>query len=101
MEPQKTLKLIKSAVSFKLIVTEFLEKKIRLACSKIWDVEWSGILFYRVEGTMENNDLVIKGVDFFPMDIGTSTYTEFQNSPEAVAYMAEADLLDCQVGLIH
>lgn len=102
MEPQKTaIKLIKNSESFKIIISDFLEKKIRFTCSKIWDVEWSGILFYKVEGTFENKDLVIRGIDFFPMDIGSAAYTEFVNSPDAISYMVDADLLDCQTGLIH
>ena len=35
------------------------------------------------------------------MDIGSSTYTEFDMNPYVISYMTDNDLLDCQVGLIH
>ena len=35
------------------------------------------------------------------MDIGTTAYTEYNESPDIVSYMIEKDLLDCHRGLIH
>lgn len=100
-QPKTATKLVKNSESFKIIISDFLERKIRYTCSKIWDVEWSGILFYKTEGTFEDKNLVIRGIDFFPMDIGSAGYTEFVNSPDAISYMVDADLLECQTGLIH
>ena len=83
---------------------ENVEEKIRFLCAQVHEVEWSGILFYKKAGTMEDGSLVITCVDIFPMDIGTSTYTEFDNSPDAVSYMCDhSELLapDVYNGLIH
>lgn len=88
--------------NYKLIIPAEVEKKIRFACQKVWSTEWSGTLFFTHEGSFENNDLVIRCVDIYIMDIGTQAYTEFDMNPDVIAYMTEnPELLDCQMGLIH
>ena len=88
--------------NYKLIIPAEVERKIRFACQKVWNTEWSGTLFFTHEGSFENNDLVIRCVDIYIMDIGTQTYTEFDMNPDVIAYMTEhTELLDCQLGLIH
>lgn len=88
--------------NYKLIIPAEVERKIRFACQKVWSTEWSGTLFFTHEGSFENNDLVIRCVDIYIMDIGTQTYTEFDMNPDVIAYMCEnPELLDCQMGLIH
>ena len=88
--------------NYKLIIPIEVERKIRFACQKVWNTEWSGTLFFTHEGSFENNDLVIRCVDIYIMDIGTQTYTEFDMNPDVIAYMTEhSELLDCQLGLIH
>lgn len=87
---------------YKIIIPTEVERKIRFVCQKVWDTEWSGTLFFTHEGSFENNDLVIRCVDIYIMDIGTKTYTEFDMNPDVIAYMCEnPELLNCQVGLIH
>jgi proteasome lid subunit RPN8/RPN11 len=84
------------------VIPEGVEKKIRFMCKELPTVEWSGVLFYTYEGTFENKDLTIICKDFFVMDIGNATYTEFINSPDVAAYMCEnPELIDCQMALIH
>ena len=88
--------------NYKLIIPAEVERKIRFACQKVWSTEWSGTLFFTHEGSFENNDLVIRCVDIYIMDIGTQAYTEFDINPDVIAYMCEnPELLDCQMGLIH
>ena len=88
--------------NYKLVIPQEVERKIRFACQKVWNTEWSGTLFFTHEGSFENNDLTIKCVDIYIMDIGTQTYTEFDMNPDVIAYMTEnPELLDCQIGLIH
>lgn len=87
---------------YKIIIPTEVERKIRFVCQKVWDTEWSGTLFFTHEGSFENNDLVIRCVDIYIMDIGTKTYTEFDMNPDVIAYMCEnPELLNCQIGLIH
>lgn len=88
--------------NYKLIIPAEVERKIRFACQKVWSTEWSGALFFTHGGSFENNDLVIRCVDIYIMDIGTQAYTEFDMNPDVIAYMCEnPKLLDCQMGLIH
>lgn len=100
----ETLKLIKQDSTYKIVIPENVEEKIRFLCAQVHEVEWSGILFYKKSGTMEDGSLVITCADIFPMDIGTGTYTEFDNSPDAVSYMCDhPELLapDVYNGLVH
>lgn len=96
------ISLIKMASTYNMVIPQKVENKIRHICNKVWDVEWSGTLFYKYSGSFENKDLVITCEDIYVMDIGTSAYTEFDMSPDVIGYMAEnPELLDCQIGLIH
>lgn len=102
--PQKAIKLIQKSgtYNYKLVIPAEVERKIRFACQKVWNTEWSGTLFFTHEGSFANNDLVIKCVDIYIMDIGNATYTEFDMNPDVIAYMTNnPELLDCQLGLIH
>lgn len=102
MEKKTLLPLEKHSTIYELIVPIEVEKKIRHLCSRISEVEWSGTLFYTASGSYEEDNLKIHCVDIFPMDIGSAAYTEFDMSPDVVAYMtSHPELLDCQMGLIH
>lgn len=103
-QPTQSTKLVQKlgTYNYKLVIPAEVERKIRFACQRVWNTEWSGTLFFTHEGTFENNDLVIRCVDIYIMDIGTQAYTEFDMNPDVIAYMCEnPELLDCQMGLIH
>lgn len=103
-EVKPVLELVHRQDIFKIVIPVEVEKKIRFLCKNIWDVEWSGVLFYKVEGAFEDKSLTIRCVDLFQMDIGTSTYTEFNVSPDMATYMVDhPELLEEGIyqGLIH
>lgn len=103
-QSKKEIRLVQKSdtYNYKLIIPAEVERKIRFACQKVWSTEWSGTLFFTHEGSFENDDLVIRCVDIYIMDIGTQAYTEFDMNPDVIAYMTEhPELLDCQLGLIH
>ena len=103
-EVKSVLELVHRQDIFKIVIPAEVEKKIRFLCKNIWDVEWSGILFYKVEGAFEDKSLTIRCVDLFQMDIGTSAYTEFNVSPDMATYMVDhPELLEEGIyqGLIH
>ena len=103
-QPTKVISLVQKlgTYNYKLIIPAEVERKIRFTCQKVWNTEWSGTLFFTHEGSFENDDLVIRCVDIYIMDIGTQAYTEFDMNPDVIAYMTEhSELLDCQMGLIH
>ena len=106
MQPQEVKtplpQLIKGQSTYKLIVPENVEEKIRYLIRKFPHTEWSGILFYNHTGGFETNDLVITCQDIFPMDLGTSGWTEFKMTPDVSSYIAQnIELFDCDMGLCH
>lgn len=95
-------RLIKQSATYKIIVPEKVEEKIRYLLRKFPTTEWSGILFYTHTGGFETNDLVINCEDIYPMDLGTSGYTEFKMTSEVSSYIANnMELFDCETGLVH
>ena len=99
----KTLpKLVKGQSTYKLIVPQDVEEKIRYLLRKFPSTEWSGVLFITHDGSFETNDLVITCKDIYPMDLGNSTFTEFKMNEDVAAYMAQnIELFDCEIGLVH
>lgn len=88
--------------NYKLIIPKDVESKIRYLQNKFPTVEWSGILFYTHSGSFKEG-LTITCKDIYPMDLGTSTYTEFFMSEDVASYIAKNTdtLWDCELGLIH
>lgn len=94
--------ITKGSSTYKLIVPTKVEEKIRYLIRKFPHTEWSGVLFITHTGTFEDNDLVITCEDIYPMDLGTSGWTEFKMSEDVAAYMADnLELFDCEIGLVH
>lgn len=101
---QKTLPQLqkKESPTYKLIVPENVEEKIRYLLRKYPSTEWSGVLFITHEGTFEDNNLVITCKDIYPMDLGNAVFTEFQMNEDVASYMAEnIELFDCDMALVH
>ena len=98
MEEQR---LLKTQSSYKLIIPQHVEGKIRTLLREVHNIEWSGVLFYTYSGSFETNDLVLVCQDLVPMNIGSTGYTEFDVNEDIITYMTMHDLLDCQMGLIH
>lgn len=96
------MELIESKKKVFLDISMVAEYKIRALCSMLPNREWSGVLFYEVEGGFEDLDAMKLHVrDFITLDIGSGAFTEFEITPDVCAYMVENNLLDCQTGLIH
>lgn len=84
-----------------MIIPDDVERKIRQWCILNPATEWSGTLFYDTEGTLEEENFKAIAKDFYVSDVGSSGYTEYEMNPEVITYMAEKDLLDCKIALIH
>lgn len=94
--------LVKMPTTYKLFVPRKVEEKIRYLCRKFPTLEWSGILFTTHEGNFEDGSLKITCQDIYPMDLGSSTYTEFKTDETVAGYIAEnIDLFTCDMNLIH
>ena len=87
---------------FSLKISDKLEKKIRVLCNKFPSTEWSGQLFYTYTGSLDKGDLAFVAEDLLFMDTGDATTTEFYlDEGNAAAYIADHELWNCQVGLVH
>ncbi len=87
----------------KIIIPEDVIKKIQYLCTIISTVEWSGILFYTVKGTIKNpSKMVITLKDILPMDRGSASSTEFTYDKRYVEFlMNNEERLNYKSGLIH
>ncbi len=93
-----------SDVSFELLLTQEIDEKIRYMCSRFPSLEWSGVLFYKHndETNKKIKDTKLTAIDFYPLDIGSSTYTEFSHSPDFAGFIANnPEYMDMRQGLIH
>lgn len=101
MQEEKSI-LVKNHInSYKLIVRDKLENKIRFLCSRFYNTEWSGVLFWTISGSFESKDIIVYAEDFLLMDIGGATTTAFEMSPKVISYMTENNLMNTYVGLMH
>lgn len=83
-------------------ITQKLQNQIRHLCKQVADVEWSGVLFYTVEGTFGDPNFKCICQELFLMDIGTSGYTEYEFGPDVIKHMMDnKHLLKMLKGHIH
>lgn len=84
-------------------LTDKVLEEIKYLNSEIYDEEWSGILFYKLTGSVENiENLEILLVDILPMDKGSSVSTSFEYDEDFLKYLDDnPELEDCKHGLIH
>lgn len=77
--------------------------KVKYLCRAIPEVEWSGILFYEVKGSIrepESMEVVLK--DILPMDKGTGTFTSYNLDKRFVDYLMDnPEAMMWKVGHIH
>ena len=101
---EKKLELLHQQTIYKMVIPQEVERKIRLLCREIHNVEWSGVLFYKTTGAFEDKSLTITCVDIFQMDEGTGGYTEYDMSPDVCSYICDhPELMEAGIyqGLIH
>lgn len=77
--------------------------QIMTLCGKLSRVEWSGTLFYNVEGEFGEPGFAIEARELYLLDIGSAAYTEYEtNDPEFYQFlMQRADLREMRMGHIH
>lgn len=88
----------------KIIVTKDLQKIIDQLHYKVGATEWSGVLFYKLtKGDIKKmKDLEFTAEFLYPMNIGSSTYTEFEFSGELMnAYDIHENAMNLSIGQVH
>lgn len=89
MQIKKELKtsLLELNQKITLNIDKQILEKIKFLCHNIKDVEWSGILFYKLKGTISNPDKVSIDIkDILLMNKGSKTYTNFSWDSDLVNY---------------
>lgn len=76
---QSRLLLVEIEGTPKVIITNDFLNQVKYLCQKVSSVEWSGIVYYNIKGSIKDPDnLVITPKYIFPMDIGTSGFTSYE-----------------------
>ena len=77
--------------------------QIKWLCKEISRVEWSGVLFYSMEGSITDpENLVFTLEHILPMHKGTSGYTEYELGEAVIEYMMENEESEnWKMGHIH
>lgn len=77
--------------------------QIMTLCGRLPRVEWSGTLFYDVQGEFGEPGFSIEAKELYLQDIGTSSYTEYEtNDPEFYqVLMQRPELRTMRMGHIH
>lgn len=74
-------------------------------CAQVNKDEWSGMLFYDTFGDLGNDDFRIVANEFYLLDIGHSTYTEYdltKPDPEFIKFlMTNKHIMNMKKGHIH
>ena len=94
--------LILKRTKYKMFIPKEVENKIGLLLENIRNIEWSGVLFYDIEGSFEDGSLKVICKDILPMDIGNDTYTEWDMNADVVSYIVDhPELVGSYQGLVH
>jgi len=73
---QKSFPVFNSDVKIKLVVTEKCNQQINLINKNIPKLEWSGILFYAVDGSiLDPTNMTLTCHHVYPIDIGSKAHT--------------------------
>ncbi len=77
--------------------------KVKYLCKLISKEEWSGVLFYSIQGTIKDvSKMIITVEDILPLDKGSSAYTEYSLDDRLIDYMMEnPESQDYKIGHIH
>lgn len=101
----KQLEVVQLQDKLNLLMPDEVLMKIKYLCKNIPRVEWSGILFYTIEGTVkEPSKMKITLQDILPMDMGSSAYTEYEVDARYVDFLMEEGQehrMDWHMGHIH
>lgn len=86
----------------KLFIPATFQEQVKYLCSRIWEVEWSGILFYSTKGEFGTKDFEVTAEYILLMNKGSQAYTEFQTDESLVQFlMKNPEYFNMNQGLIH
>ena len=100
---KEKISTVASKQTIKTVVTTDVYNKMKYLCEKISAVEWSGVLFYTVEGSIKDpENMVITMQNILPLDKGTSGYTEYTLDERLTDFLMDnPSHLGYKIGHIH
>lgn len=102
--PTKSLTKLDRLPNVVVKLSQAVQKKIDYL-HKIYNVEWSGFIYYKiVEGSIIADNLTLEVVDFFPLSVDSSTYTEFKAANLEASNSSEfqnLELSGLKKGVLH
>lgn len=88
--------------NFKINVPVSFQKKIEYLHTRFPGKEWSGFGFAKYNQDSIDSNLVVELVDFYPLHLGTSTFTSFEQTEEFAGFMADnLDYMNYKLVYIH
>lgn len=70
-----------------------VQNQIKYLCEKHASVEWSGIIFYTVEGDIDDpSNMKIIPQQILPLDVGTAGFTKYEIGDECIEYIMDNDV---------
>jgi proteasome lid subunit RPN8/RPN11 len=86
-----------------LKIPQKIQDKIDYLCQSINKVEWSGVMFYSVKGSIRDfTEVELTVEDIYPMDMGDAAATGYELGEEFVEYrMDNPETLGWKIGMIH
>ena len=91
--------------TFTLEISPEAQRKIDHLLIRVPNIEWSGTMFYTLNGDINNiPELKVTVLDVYPQDIGNSGYTEYEHTEEYANYIVtHPELMDENIhqGHIH
>lgn len=87
----------------KVVMPEKVLNQIKYLCKEIHAVEWSGILYYSIDGSIKDpGNMTLTLQSILPMHKGTQSYTEYSFDERVVNFMMEEeDAMDWKMAHIH
>lgn len=74
----------------KMVITPKVSTQIKYLCKEIPKLEWSGILWCTIEGSINQPDkMVITCQDILPLDIGQATFTKYTTDAKVMQYWSK------------
>lgn len=97
---EESWNIISKTEKIKVLIPQTVFNETDYLCSKISSVEWSGVLFYKYNGSIKDIDnFSIELVGILPLDRGNTTSTHYTFDERFIEYIEKnPHLEDCKIG---
>ena len=97
-----SLPITNSAIEFKINVPVDFQRKVEYLHMRYPNREWGGFAFAKVNNPEISSDLVIELVDFYPLNLGTPSFTSYEQDEDFAGFLADnIDYIDYKLVYLH